>query len=58
MGLPSSCGVQKFCVRVCRIKDTKDTGTYLRCRRNKVIFFVKTDLVSGHTDRYWDKSIP
>jgi len=46
---------------VCRVNETKVTGAYSRCSRNKVFyhdFFDGADFVSGDTDRYWDKTTP
>ena len=54
-GLPKIQGVQKYLFGVRRVNETKVTGVYLRCGRNKAFyhdFFVETDFISGYTDGY------
>ena len=54
-------GVRKSLFGVCRIKDTKGIGAYSRCSRNEVLnhdFFEEENLVSGYTNKYWDKITP
>ena len=54
-------GVRKSLFGVCRIKDTKVIGVYSRCSRNEVLnhdFFEEENLVSGYTNKYWDKITP
>ena len=45
----------KIFVGVGRVNETKVTGTYLRCGKNKVFYhdlFVETDFVSGYANIY------